>query len=134
MTPTQQQVLDPRSAIAETNRRFMASFARQDAASIATLYTEEGQVLPPGGDPIQGKSGIQQFWQGAMDLGIREAVLETLEIDTQGTQAIEIGRYALAGEGGAAIDRGKYLVVWRQQGDAWKLHKDIWNTSVPQAG
>lgn len=112
----------------------MSSFARQDASGIAALYTDEGQVRPPGGDVIQGQTGIRQFWQGAMDLGIREAALETVEIDTQGTQAVEIGRYTLAGEGGAVIDRGKYLVVWRQQGDAWKLHKDIWNTSVPQAG
>nr|NIO33253.1 DUF4440 domain-containing protein [Gemmatimonadota bacterium] len=33
---------------------------------------------------------------------------------------------------GGAVEQGKYLVVWKRGEDGnWKLHADIWNTSMP---
>jgi ketosteroid isomerase-like protein len=29
------------------------------------------------------------------------------------------------------MDRGKYIVVWKDEGGKWKLHRDIWNSSLP---
>jgi ketosteroid isomerase-like protein len=28
-------------------------------------------------------------------------------------------------------DQGKYLVIWKRQGQTWKIARDIWNTSKP---
>jgi hypothetical protein len=28
------------------------------------------------------------------------------------------------------IDEGKYVVVWKRVGGQWKLHRDIWTSSV----
>ena len=33
----------------------------------------------------------------------------------------------------ATADSGKYLVVWKNDGGSWKLHRDIWTTSQPAA-
>jgi hypothetical protein len=44
--------------------------------------------------------------------------------------AIEIGRYSLLGANETLMDHGKYLVVWKRFDAQWKLHRDIWNTSV----
>jgi len=86
-------------------------------------------LLPPGSDPMQGKEAIRDFWQGAMNMGVKEAKLEIMEVELQGDSIIEIGRYYLKGAGDEVMDRGKYLVIWKQEGGEWKLHKDIWNTS-----
>ena len=43
--------------------------------------------------------------------------------------AIEVGTYVLKGEGGAVADEGKYIVVWKKDGKAWKLYRDIFNSS-----
>jgi hypothetical protein len=32
------------------------------------------------------------------------------------------------------LDNGKYVVIWKQKGDRWKLHPDIWNSSLPAQG
>ena len=121
-------------AIAAANENFMTNFQQGDAAGVASLYTEDGQVLPPGSDFVTGRSAIQQFWQGAMDMGIKVVKLETVELDGQGDTAIETGKYTLTGEGGQIIDTGKYMVVWKQQEREWRLHRDIWNTSLPPQG
>jgi len=58
------------SSITEQIRRcndaFEATFARQDIAAIAKLYTEEASLLPPGADPQKDHPAIQNFWKGAI--------------------------------------------------------------------
>jgi ketosteroid isomerase-like protein len=125
--------VDPRSEIEEGNRRFMEAFVRGDAAGVARLYTASARLLPAHSDFVDGTTAIQRFWQGAMDMGIKEAVLETLEVEGHGKTAHEIGRYTLKTGTGEAADSGKYLVVWKQEGEVWKLHRDIWTTSRPVA-
>ena len=68
-----------------------------------------------------------------MDMGITGACLEPKEVEGYGDLAYEIGDYTLAGEGNAVLDQGKYLVIWKREEGRWKLHRDIWNTSLPAA-
>ncbi len=124
---------DTRAAIDASNQNFMATFGRQDAAELASLYTANGQLLPANSDVVSGAAGIQEFWQGAFDQGLREAVLETVELEDHGDTATEVGRYTLKADGGAVADPGKYIVIWKNDGGAWKLHRDIWTTSQPPA-
>ena len=48
-----------RATIAAANDTFMAAFKRGDAAGLAALYTEDGQVLPPNADFVTGKPAIE---------------------------------------------------------------------------
>jgi ketosteroid isomerase-like protein len=130
-TPT--TAADPRSGVEAANRRFMEAFGRGDAASVAGLYTSSAQLLPAHSDFVAGTTAIQRFWQGAMDMGLKEAVLETVELEAHGETAHEVGRYTLKGAGEQVADAGKYLVIWRLEGGSWKLHRDIWTTSRPAA-
>ena len=50
---------------------------------------------------------------------------------SHGDTAIEVGKFTLQGEGGQTVDEGKYLVVWKQADGQWKLHRDIFNSSMP---
>ena len=119
-----------REAVEKANRNFEATYRSGDPTALARLYTENAQLFPTGSEPVIGTEAIAEFWRGVMDLGISSARLETLEVDNQGHTAIETGRYTLFGEGDQVLDRGKYLVVWKQAHGEWKLHWDIWNTSV----
>ena len=111
----------------------MTNFANQDAAGMASLYTGNGQLLPANSDVVNGPSGIQAFWQGAFDMGLREAVLETVELEDHGATAVEVGKYTLKADGGSVADQGKYVVIWKHDSGRWKLHRDIWTTSRPAA-
>ncbi len=113
------------------NDRFMDAFSRGDAEGLASLYTDEGQVLSTGNDVITGKAGIQVFWQALVEMGIKSAKLETLELNEYTDTAVEVGKYTLGGEDDQVLDQGKYIVIWRQEDGQWKLHRDIFNTSIP---
>lgn len=126
---------DIRAHIESANTDFVAAFKRGDAAAMAALYTAQGQLLPANSDVVRGTAAIRQFWQGIIDMGLQDAVLETLELEAHGDTAIEVGRYKLLAAAGVLADSGKYLVVWKNQDGAWRLHRDIWTTSqAPAAG
>ena len=118
-------------AIAAADDQFMATFNSGDAAGVAALYTEQGQLLPPNADFMIGRQAIQAFWQGAMDMGIASAKIEIIEVEGHGDTAIEVSKYTLHAQGGEELDAGKFIVIWKRVGGEWKLHRDIFNSSKP---
>ncbi len=118
-------------AIASANETFIGYFRDGNAAGIASLYAEDGQAQPANSDVITGREAIQKFWQGAMNMGLKSGKLTTVELVGTGDLLCEMGRYALAVEGGQVVDEGKYVVIWKKEGGQWQLWRDIWNTSRP---
>jgi uncharacterized protein (TIGR02246 family) len=119
------------ATIEVNNRTFEQAFQRGDAAGVAALYSENASLLPPGSEMMQGRANIQSFWQAVMDSGVKEAELETLDIEAGGDSlAREIGRYLLTIQQGSETVKspGKYVVIWKREGDDWKLDVDIWNS------
>ena len=123
--------------IRDIHARFAEAYSRGDVAAVAALYTDDAVLLPPNLEMLRGREAIQQFWAGAKQMGVREAALETVQVEESGDMACEIGAYTLKiqPEGGqATADRGKCVVVWKREGDrSWKLAVDIWNTNSPPA-
>lgn len=124
-----------RQAIEGVNGEFGEAVRKGDGAAIAALYAEDAKLLPPNSEMIQGREGIKAFWTGGLQMGIKDAVLTTVEVLGTSDLVCEIGKYDLTiePEGHDLIkDFGKYLVIWKKSMDGtWKLHVDIWNTSRP---
>lgn len=129
--PEPPQNEDVSAEIQAADDRFAEAFAAGDAGTVASLYTEDGQLLPPNSDFVSGTAAIQGFWQSVMGMGVARANLEVVEAESFGDTAWEVGRYELYSADGEAIDAGKYIVVWKRTEDGWKLHRDIWNSSQP---
>lgn len=124
---------DTRAAIEAANKQFVATFAKGDAAGLAGMYTTNGIAYPPNGDPVSGRPAIQKMWQSVIGMGVKGATLTTTEVEAHGDTAHEVGTYTMLADGGKQIDRGKYIVIWKREQGAWKLHRDIWNSSMPAA-
>jgi ketosteroid isomerase-like protein len=122
-----------RSEIDAANAQFSALAGKGDGAGLAALYAKDGQLMPAGSEPIKGPQAIQKFWQGALDSGIAEVGLTTVEIFGHGPTATEVGQYELRDKAGKVLDHGKYVVVWRKEGGTWKLLRDMFSTNVPPA-
>ena len=123
-----------REAIASAIQTFGDAFGRGDAAAIAAWYTADATLLPPDSPMLKGRDAIRDFWQGVMNSGVGEARLETLEVESRGDLAYEVGRFEMVVQprgGGRAEVTGKYVVVWKQEGDGWRMHVDIWNGDRP---
>ncbi|WP_207432033.1 YybH family protein [Sabulibacter ruber] len=113
-------------------REFTNAYNRGDATGLAALYTPTAVLMPAGFETVRGREAIAQFWQGAMDAGIKSIILDTVEVEQLEQTAIELGHYTLLGDAGQPMDQGKYMVVWKRENGDWKLQKDIWN-STPQS-
>jgi uncharacterized protein (TIGR02246 family) len=124
---------DTRREIESANAQFMSAFKRSDATAIGNLYTTGARLLPANSDFVRGTAAIRAFWQNVMNMGLKSAGLETIEVEAHGDTAIEVGRYRLLAAGDALVDHGKYIVVWKNDNGTWKLHLDIWTTSQPAA-
>ena len=123
-----------RKTIAEGNFKFGEAFRRGDTATIAELYSADALLLPPNAEKIYGKNGIKEFWAGAIKMGATDVVLTSVHVFLMGYYACEIGHYNLTIEPQnipTIEDKGKYLVIWKEEDGNWKLYIDIWNTSLP---
>lgn len=120
-----------RSAIDAGVKKWSDAAAKGDAAALSALYAEDAMVFPSNSDIVKGNAAIRKFWQGFIDTGVKNVALNTLEVDVLGDTAIEVGTYASTGVDGKAVDKGKYIVVWKRVGSDWKIHRDIFNTSMP---
>jgi uncharacterized protein (TIGR02246 family) len=123
---------DPaRPAIDASNKKFVAAFAKQDAAGVAAAYSPDANAFPPNAPIIKGRADIQKMWQDVINSGIASVSLATTEVESAGNIAYESGTYAMTTKDGKVADRGKYCVVWKKVNGQWMLHRDIWSTDMP---
>ena len=124
-----------RQSIEEANVKFGDAVRAGDAAALANLYAEDARLLPPNSEMIQGREGVEAFWAGGIQMGIKDVVLTTADIMGMGDMVCEIGKanVTIQPEGGEAMeDIAKYVVIWKKTADgAWKLYVDIWNSNLP---
>ena len=129
LLPTAAMAGEPRAHIEEATAKFVAAFNAGDAATVASLYSEDAAVFPPGGERIDGRAAIQAFWQGAVDLKIDD--IHAVEVHAGNDIAGDVGVLVLSipGDSGPTKVTGKYIVIWKRSGHTWQLHRDIWNTN-----
>jgi uncharacterized protein (TIGR02246 family) len=118
--------------IRQFNETVRAAFRNQDAAAMASLWTENTRFLPPGRDVITGRAAVQAFWQSGFDQGAHDVVLESVEIKWLADGiAYEIGRNLVrvrAADGSSIDVPGKSLCIFRREGDGvWRADVDIFN-------
>ena len=123
---------DVASIIDSNNKKLCACVAAGDSAAAARCYANDARLMASNVDTIT-NDGLAAFWQGAIDMGVKDATLISDTVEVYGDTAIEVGKYVLYGDDRVTLDNGKYLVVWKHEDGDWKLKEDIFNTSVAAA-
>lgn len=104
---------------------FVDSFNKQDAATVASLFHEDGKLLPAGEPVVTGTEAIQDFWQGAYDAGLSKIEKTVIEFIVSGDLAVETSSYIVTFN--EAEISGKDTLVWRKDSEGkWKISTDIW--------
>lgn len=123
---------DIHSTIRVITDSFESAFSIGDLTKIAEFYTENGMLLPAGFDFVKGRQDIEEFWQSAIDMGVKYIKIDIIEIEQHDDTAIEMSSYTLSSSDKQVIDAGKGIVIWKNNGVAWKMHRDIWTSSLEQ--
>lgn len=109
---------------AAAGRTFVDGIRLGDATAAAAAYAVGARLIAPSTEVIEGRPGIEAFWQAGIDAGIRDIDREPLAFHGHGSVAFEIGRYTIRlrpAEGGCVVDHGKYLLVHERDDDsAWR--------------
>jgi hypothetical protein len=54
------------------------------------------------------------------------------EISGNEENVVEVGTYEILNDKNESFEKGKFIVVWKQENDTWKIHREIWNTDTSQ--
>jgi ketosteroid isomerase-like protein len=145
LTACQQQATtitaDTRAADEATLKNLDAEWSKaagaKDVDKTASYYSDDALVLPPNMPTINGKQGARAMWQGMFsvpDFGGGWKVSK-VEVARSGDLAYVTGTYELSetdARGKPMTDKGKYLEVWKKQGDGtWKCVVDMFNSDLP---
>ena len=122
-----------RQAIERANAQFGEAVQRGDSAGIVANYADDAMMMMAGGPAWRGRTEIaanatKMFKSATVNL-------TTNSVDVGGDYAIETGTYEMnmTPPGGKPVaDKGKYVTVWKKQGDgSWKIYRDIGTTDLP---
>jgi uncharacterized protein (TIGR02246 family) len=135
----EQESAAARTAIEAQAAAFSAHFSAGHADSVAALYTEDAELLPPNGKAVAGRANIREFLASFLGTGTFSLTITPAAVIANGPHAIDRGSYVLsftppAGappEVKGSADTGKYVAHWVNQGGTWLMAHDIWNSDLP---
>jgi len=113
----------PLQSVAEA---YVAAVLAGDAKAVAALFAEDGVEMPPGSAPLHGRAAIEGYYRGLFQsCGFATFALSHAETRILGDYGFIVGtsRQALSGvaDPRAREETGKYLVILRRSGAAWKV-------------
>ncbi len=104
----------------------------KDPAALAAIYAEDGALLRPHSETMSGRAAIEAYWTEFQASGIGIEIKDT-EVYAHGDVGYKVGTFTATDAGGATIDEGKYVEIWRHVDGKWQLRRDIWNSNLPLA-
>lgn len=122
-----------KAAIAASNKVFGASFATGDSVAFANCYTSDGCIYNSNMPKICGTNGIRNFAGMGYQSGIRNIVITTEEVMGGKEAVVETGKYEVFVANNVSVEKGKFVVAWKEENGKWKMHRDIWNSDAPPA-
>ena len=126
------EVAAARPALDSVARRWERYTAAAQADSIAMLFTEQGEQLPPNAKPVVGRPAIQAFQTQFYSQGPTSISISTDEVLVNGPLAVSRGGFTYEVKAAKAIaDTGKYLMHWHQIGGKWLIADQAWSSNIP---
>ncbi len=118
-----------KESIAASNAAFATALANKDSAGVAALYTSDAVLMPANMPVFTGTAAITSFMGEGIRGGMNSINLVTTEVFGNGDILSEVGTYTLSF--GPEQDKGKYIVIWKNDGGKWKMFRDIFNSDNP---
>jgi uncharacterized protein (TIGR02246 family) len=132
---TPASLADVQTAIDAGNHAYLAALEAGDARGYASVFTQDAVSMPARGRLVRGRATIEASIADAFkSMRFTNGSLTSSQTHLDGDTAYEIGDYAfdVATDGASQHLTGRYLVVWRREGAAWKIAVDSSQPNAPE--
>lgn len=119
-----------KALIDSINLKFTEEVRNGDSVALASHYWPDAEILLSNSEAVKG-TDVLPVWGSMIRMGVKHFTFQTTDITLGGNLLVETGKYEMKAADQSLIDRGKYVVVWKNQNGEWKLFRDIGNTSLP---
>jgi uncharacterized protein (TIGR02246 family) len=119
--PSEQEL---RQAAASLGKGYDEAYNSKNASAMASLYTENGTLVPPGRAPVQGRQALTVYYQGRFDSGATGHMTQVNEVHVLGDGGFGIGQFSVTARGPDGAPRelhGNTVYVYEHAPDGWKL-------------
>lgn len=131
----------PDTATDEANLKTVALswfdlYNKADAAGVANLYAEDGIIMPPGMPAANGRPAIQSYLTGDIAGAKAAGTSDNGDVNgvgVSGDMGWVSGTWSTSAPGGAVVDKGKFVSVYKRINSEWKLIRDTWNSDMATA-
>lgn len=121
--------------LGQMNRDFAKALTAKDAEAAAIVYDVNASILPPNEQIVTGRANIQAYWQGAIDAGIIDAAVKTIDAKSNGDLGYEIGTFTMRFHGAnndTITEVGKYTeILERNEEGKWISTYGMWSSNEP---
>lgn len=127
----------PEEAIRAADQQWLSVFAAKDLERSVAFCAEDGSVLAPSAPIATGKEAIGKLFSGFFALPNLKISWRPVkaQVAKSGELCYTSGAYQMSfndQSGKVVSDKGKYVTVWKKQGDgSWKVVLDIFNSDMP---
>lgn len=119
------------ASVRQSNLVFSKAFKAKDSVEAANCFTKDAQIMIADFPPIESRDKIQTFISLMMAKGVADFKLKPSQIWGDSTILVEEGSYQFFDVSGDQIDKGKFIVLWKQESGNWKMYRNMWNSSLP---
>jgi ketosteroid isomerase-like protein len=124
LVPHTARAQDAKAEVTKASEAFEVAYNANDGAALASLYSADAVVMPPGAEAaIKAMFATPNPSGVTMDLKIKDLMVS-------GDVIVETGGWTATDPAGAHLDHGTYLAVWKNTDAGWKMVRDTWNSSM----
>ncbi len=116
--------------IMEKAKSFSSFYVNGQYDDLASCYTVDGKIMPPGADVIEGRAKIKARWILPEGVTVTRHKTTPLELKIYDNVTHDIGYYegtTLRADGSTSDWKGKYIIIWNNVDGQWLIEWDIWN-------
>jgi ketosteroid isomerase-like protein len=112
-----------RKVIDSLDKKFAQHYYNGDSAAIYNMYAKGANFACMQGNEILLSWGRQI--RNSIKNDTRNLIFTTNSLSTDSEFLVEVGAYEFKDSKGNSKEKGKYLVVWKQEEGNWKLYRDM---------
>jgi ketosteroid isomerase-like protein len=122
----------PQTGIEQTAELYRKAVLAGDAKAVGATYRDDAVEMPPGREPVDGRSAIGQYYRGMFErTKVADFAFTKMRTGSTGALGYATGGYRqrlVTGSGETIEDTGNFVVVASRRPDGWKSEYVIYNS------